>query len=69
MERVTAHINPNLIMCSNDQTRYFKEQYNKQAVTIPTAINLPNLNSSNDQLLLQNTRCIPKAIFYSLHAW
>lgn len=66
MERVTAHINPNLIMCSNDQTRYFKEQYNKQAVTIPTAINLPNLNSSNDQLLLQKYSLYSKGYFLFL---
>ena len=41
MERVTAYINQNLIMCSDAQTHYFKEQYNIDAVTISTAINLP----------------------------
>lgn len=43
MERITAHINMNLIMCSNDQTRYFRDNYNKIAITIPTAINLPDV--------------------------
>lgn len=53
MEWLTANINKNLIMCSEEQTRYFKTHYGKQAVTIPTAINPPNLDSSanNDVLL------------------
>lgn len=41
MERITAHTNRNLIMCSEGQTRYFLEQYGRRAVTIPTAVNLP----------------------------
>lgn len=40
MERVTAHINRNLIMCSEAQTRYFKERYGRDAVTVSTAINI-----------------------------
>ena len=41
MERVTAHANQHLIMCSEGQTIYFKEKYNQTATTIPTAVNLP----------------------------
>lgn len=41
MEKVTAHLNRNLIMCSEDQYRYFKAKYGRDSVCIPTAINLP----------------------------
>lgn len=41
MEMVTAHLNQHLIMCSEGQTKYFKEIYNKNATTISTAVNLP----------------------------
>lgn len=41
MEKITAYMNQHLIMCSEAQTKYFKKTYNKNAVTIPTAINLP----------------------------
>ena len=46
MEWFTAHLNRDLIMCSQDQCRYFKEHYNRDSVCIPTAINIPN--SHND---------------------
>lgn len=52
MERITAHTNRNLIMCSDDQTRYFKEKYNRQATTIPTAINLPDISVGMDTSIL-----------------
>ena len=52
MEWLTAHINQHLIMCSEDQTRYFKEHYGKDAVTIPTAINLPNTTENNPSEIL-----------------
>ena len=41
MECVTAFMNQHLIMCSEAQSKYFKERYNKDAPTIPTAINIP----------------------------
>lgn len=66
MERVTAHINPNLIMCSNDQTRYFKERYNKKAVTIPTAINKPHLDNHNDKEILDRYSLSLKGYFLFL---
>ena len=54
MEWYTAHINQHLIMCSDDQTAYFKEHYGKDAVTIPTAINLPDFNAENDSKILSD---------------
>lgn len=41
MEGVTAHTNKHLIMCSEEQTRFFKEKYHVDATTIPTAVHLP----------------------------
>ena len=66
MEWLTAHINKNLIMCSEDQTHYFKEKYNKQAVTIPTAINIPNLKDHNDSEILNRYSLSSKGYFLFL---
>ena len=41
MEKITAHLNQHLIMCSKAQTDYFRKRYGKEAFTIPTAVNLP----------------------------
>lgn len=41
MEFVTAKINKNLVMCSEYQTCYFKDNYGRNCITIPCAINLP----------------------------
>lgn len=46
MEGVTAFMNQHLIMCSESQTRYFKERYKKNAVTIPTAVNIPESSTN-----------------------
>ena len=51
MERITAHLNRNLIMCSEEQTKYFAEHYKRKAVTIPTAINLPNKSFQSANLI------------------
>ena len=53
MERVTAHTNQHLIMCSEGQTIYFKEKYNKTATTIPTAVNLPPQKGKNEAATLE----------------
>lgn len=45
MERVTAMMNQNLIMCSDGQVRYFKEVYGCDSVCIPGAVNLPEENA------------------------
>ena len=51
MERVTAYLNRNLIMCSENQTRYFAKNYHREATTIPTAINLPDTNDQDTDVL------------------
>lgn len=52
MECVTAFMNQHLIMCSKAQSNYFKENYNKNAPTIPTAINIPE-QDADDEIVAQ----------------
>ncbi len=52
MEYVAVKITPHLIMCSEAQTQYFKEHHGLYAVTIPTAINLPEVSAKNDSEIL-----------------
>lgn len=66
MEWVTAHLNRNLIMCSDDQRRYFKEKYNRDATTIPTAINLPADTSGNESDVLNRFGLKSKRYFLFL---
>lgn len=42
LEHYTAWATPNLIMCSDYQTQYFKKRYGYDAVTIPGAVTLPS---------------------------
>ena len=63
MEKLTAHMNQNLIMCSEGQTKYFKEKYNKTATTIPTAVNLPPTNGVNESATLEKLGLEPKKYF------
>ena len=51
MEKVTAKMNQHLIMCSEAQVRYFKEQYGRDAVAMPTAVNLPPENGQTSDIL------------------
>jgi len=62
MEMLTAHLNRNLVMCSQDQTEYFLEQYGKTAVTIPTAVNIP-VPHDNKSTILENY-CLEKNGYY-----
>lgn len=48
MEKVTAKMNHHLIMCSEGQVKYFKEEYDRDSVCIPGAVDLPDLNALND---------------------
>ena len=66
MEWLTAHTNQNLIMCSDDQTKYFKEIYNREAVTIPTAINLPDSDYENESKILERFKLEKKKYFLFL---
>ena len=47
MEGFTARLNQYLMMCSEGQVRYFKEEYGKDSVCIPGAVNLPDLGRDN----------------------
>lgn len=49
MERIAAKLNPLQIMCSADQTAYFKKTYNKIAPTIPTAVNMPTEDRNDSE--------------------
>lgn len=53
MERITAHMNNNLVMCSQEQTDYFYKTYHKKCVTIPTAVNMPSNSTINSRILEQ----------------
>lgn len=66
MEWVTAYLNSNLIMCSEEQSRYFKAKYNRNAVTIPTAINPPNLSDEKDTEILRRWGVEPRGYFLFL---
>jgi len=53
MERFTASINKNLVMCSQDQVKYFMESYGKHPVCIPGGINLPKKDCGLRSNILQ----------------
>ena len=54
MERITAVMNNHLIMCSDYQSEYFKKKYKRDCVTIPCAINIPERNEIDSDILKQN---------------
>lgn len=53
MECITAFMNQHLTMCSKGQSNYFKEKYNKNAPTIPTAINIPEPDANDCEATVQ----------------
>ena len=53
MERITAHMNQHLIMCSEEQVKFFHDEYGVDAVCIPGAVNLPKLNETNSSSVLE----------------
>ena len=63
MEKVTAYMNQHLIMCSEGQTKYFKEKYNKDATTIPTAVNMPAALGVNESTTLAKFGLLPQKYF------
>lgn len=65
MEWFTAHLNRNLIMCSDDQVRYFKAHYGRDAITISTAIYLPE-EGKKDTDILNRFGLEPKRYFLFL---
>ena len=63
MEGLTARLNHHLIMCSEGQVDYFRNQYGKESVCIPGAVNLPDLNSENDSDILSRFGLEPRCFF------
>ncbi len=51
MERITAFTNRHLLMCSQAQTDYFRQRYGRDAVTMPTAVNLPPAEAPSSDVL------------------
>lgn len=66
MEKITAKTNQHLIMCSEEQTEYFKKYYHRNPTTIPTAINLPDSTSEISIEYLRRYGIIPKKYFLFL---
>jgi glycosyltransferase involved in cell wall biosynthesis len=50
MERVTAGMNTNLLMVSQEQSDWFLSEYNKKNTIIPCAVNLPEDKPNSDIL-------------------
>ncbi len=50
MEWLTAKMNRNIILVSQEQTDYFREKYGRECVTVPTATHLPQ-SSDNKGVL------------------
>ena len=63
MEGFTAKLNHHLIMCSEGQVEYFKNEYNRDSVCIPGAVNLPDLNAPNDSDIMERFRLVEKKFF------
>lgn len=53
MERFTAKTNHHLAMCSEGQVKYFREEYGKESVCIPGAVNLPDLSIADGSNILR----------------
>ena len=63
MEGVTARLNRNLVMCSEDQVRYFKETYGRDSVCIPGAINMPAADAGSKSDILNRFSLTPGRYF------
>lgn len=63
MESFTARLNHHLIMCSEGQVKYFKEEYGRDSVCIPGAVNLPDLSVPCESDILSRFDLIPRKFF------
>lgn len=63
MEKVTAYTNQYLMMCSEGQVNYFREEYGKEAVCIPGAVNLPDMGRPNLSDIMERLGLMPKKYF------
>ena len=64
MERITAHLNRNLIMVSQDQTDYFLKQYGRKAVTITPGISIPDCGAIEKENELLQSLDLEKEKFF-----
>lgn len=53
MEKITAKMNQNLIMCSEAQVRYFKKEYGLDSTCMPCAVTLPKEDYNNPSNVLE----------------
>ena len=63
MEKITAKMNHHLIMCSEGQVKYFKEEYGRDSVCIPGAVNLPDLSVPCESDILIRYDLEPRKFF------
>ena len=63
MEGFTARLNQHLVMCSEGQVRYFKEEYNRDSVCIPGAVMLPKENAGISSDVLERFGLTAKHYF------
>lgn len=66
MEGVTAKINQHLVMCSQGQVDYFLKEYGKDSVCIPGAVNMPDLEKTNNSDILERFNLETKRFFLYL---
>lgn len=50
LESLVAHLNRNWTMCSQEQTEYFKHEYNLKCTTITGAVDIPGVAQESDIL-------------------
>ena len=63
MECFTARLNQYLMMCSEGQVDYFRNEYGKESVCIPGAVTLPDLSKPNNSDVLERFALEPKKYF------
>ena len=51
MERLTAAMHSNVAVVSDEQRLYFAEAYNRKCITIPTAVNMPDPEATDSDIL------------------
>ena len=63
MERFTARLNSNLVMCSEDQVEYFRKEYGRDSVCIHGAVNLPEDGHESSSDILDRYCLAPGKFF------
>lgn len=57
MERVTAAMHKNILVVSDEQREYFAEHYSRRCVTIPTAVDMPDPQAVDSDILSRYGLC------------